>query len=400
MVDKYLKNNGVNMFYTYFVNKSTQKALQSNQDFVKAELGTSFRKSDGTEYIKTDTIVFDKANRTVRSDEENDRVYGRLNNVNVWSQGNTFNNITKILQATFNNKTCTVDGAPIQHTSLIIPDISCTHDFTGNDVEFHNGKVTGSLVATCRPVFDNLTVIGETKSGTLVVSSDSTLNRVSLSSLTSASINNSGHCNTQSLTVANTGTIKALTTTSLNVNDKIITKDLTASGATSLNNVTATKITSSNIIPDNASANIGTASNVYANMYATNFNGTALRAKYADLAEKYTTDIEYQPGTVLQVNTIGDSELSIFNGGTYAGVVSTHPAVKMNSTLNGQYIALKGRVPVRCKGVVQKGMYCVAQNGGVVRGFSKSDITPELMLNIVGVALSDSKPDETVEVML
>jgi len=388
------------MYYTYFINKSTGKTLQSNQDFVRADLGTNFRKSDGTEYIKTDTIVFDRANRTVRSDEENDRIYGRLNNANVWSQGNTFNNNTKILQASFNNRSCSVDGVQVQHTALTVPDIMCTHTFAGNDVEFKNGKVTGSLVANCRPQFDNLTILGESKTGTLVVTSDSTLNRVSCSALTSASLDNSGHTNTQSLTVASTGTIKALTTTTLNVNDKITTKDLTSSGTVNFNNFTASRITSSNITPDNPQANIGTANNVYANMYATNFNGTALRAKYADLAEKYTTDIEYQPGTVLQINTIGNSELSIFNGGTYAGVVSTNPAVKMNSPIIGQYVALKGRVPVRCKGVVQKGQYCVAQAGGVVRGFSKSDITPDMMLDIVGIALSDSKPDETVEVML
>lgn len=388
------------MFYNYFVNKSTQRTLQSNQDFVRAELGTSFRKADGTEYIKTDTIVFDKANRTVRSDEENDKVYGRVNNANVWSQSNTFNNITKILQATFNNKTCTVDGIQTQHTALTIPDILCTHDFSGNEVEFKDGKVTGSLVATCRPQFDNLTVLGETKTGTLVVTSNSTLNRVSASAVTSASIDNSGHINTQSLTCSNTGTIKALSTTTINTNDKITTKDLNSSGNASFNNLVATKITSNNIVPSVSSANIGSTTAQYANMYATNFNGTALRAKYADLAEKYSTDIEYPCGTVLQINTIGSSELSIFNGGTYAGVVSTAPAVKMNSTINGQYVALKGRVPVRCKGVVQKGMYCVAVNGGVVRGFSKSDITPDMMLNIVGIALSDSRPDETVEVML
>ena len=97
------------------------------------------------------------------------------------------------------------------------------------------------------------------------------------------------------------------------------------------------------------------------------YNGTATSARFADLAEKYTTDKEYPVGTVMAV-AIGDeaectqtwypSQLSI-------GVISEKPAFMMNSELEGgQYIALKGRVPVRVIGPVTKGQTLVSTADG------------------------------------
>ena len=42
-------------------------------------------------------------------------------------------------------------------------------------------------------------------------------------------------------------------------------------------------------------------------LFASNFQGTALKANYADLAEKYTTDTQYPVGTIMTVG--GDSEM-------------------------------------------------------------------------------------------
>lgn len=389
------------MFYQYFTNKTNSAVLKSNQDFVSAELGSVFKKSDGSEYIKTDTIVFDKSTRAIRSDEENDQRYARTNYANVWSQSNTFNGTTKILQSTFSNKTCLDEGVSVQHTNLTIPDITCTHNIESRDGKFDKLVVSKEMSATCRPVFDNLTVNGNTKTNTLNVTQDSVLNKLSATGVTCSSLDATARVNTNSVTASVAVTTKDLSVTNnVNVTNKITCKDMSVSGTETVTNLNATKVNCNNIVPTNGSANVGSSSNVYANMYATNFNGTALRAKYADLAEKYTTDLAYPAGTVLQINVNGNSEMTMFNGGTFAGVVSTAPAVKMNSAIEGIYVALKGRVPVRCKGVIQKGMYCVAVDGGVVRGYSKKDLTPDMMLDVVGVALSDSKPEEIVEVKL
>lgn len=91
------------------------------------------------------------------------------------------------------------------------------------------------------------------------------------------------------------------------------------------------------------------------NLSAVLFQGTATSARYADLAEKYLADKDYEPGTVVIVG--GKAEVTASLSGKRAiGVVSTDPAFMMNSELEGgTYIALKGRVPVRVHGTVNKG---------------------------------------------
>jgi hypothetical protein len=95
--------------------------------------------------------------------------------------------------------------------------------------------------------------------------------------------------------------------------------------------------------------------------------GTATSAYYADLAEKYLADKEYEPGTVVSICKHGDHEIEACSQGQRAlGVVSTNPAYMMNSGLEGgTYIALKGRVPVKVHGPVTKGDFLMAANTGV-----------------------------------
>jgi hypothetical protein len=97
---------------------------------------------------------------------------------------------------------------------------------------------------------------------------------------------------------------------------------------------------------------------------ASQFNGLATSAQYADLAEKYLADVDYEVGTVLSVG--GEKEVTACNWGQRAiGVVSENPAFKMNSELEGgTYVALKGRVPVKIIGRVKKGDELIAANNG------------------------------------
>lgn len=99
-------------------------------------------------------------------------------------------------------------------------------------------------------------------------------------------------------------------------------------------------------------------------IFARLFQGTATSAQYADLAEKYLADQEYEPGTVVVVG--GEAEVTASSWGQRAlGVVSTKPAYMMNSELEGgTYIALKGRVPVKVVGSVKKGDRLVATENG------------------------------------
>lgn len=95
------------------------------------------------------------------------------------------------------------------------------------------------------------------------------------------------------------------------------------------------------------------------------FVGIATSARYADLAEKYLADEEYEVGTVVAVG--GNAEVTAANYGERAiGVVSANPAFMMNKDLEGgTYIALKGRVPVKVIGPITKGQRLVSANSGV-----------------------------------
>ena len=90
-------------------------------------------------------------------------------------------------------------------------------------------------------------------------------------------------------------------------------------------------------------------------VFAVVFNGTATAARYADLAEKYITDKEYEVGTVVEVG--GDEEVTASTANKRPiGVVSQSPAFMMNSEqTNGTYIGIKGRLPIRVIGPVKKG---------------------------------------------
>ena len=88
--------------------------------------------------------------------------------------------------------------------------------------------------------------------------------------------------------------------------------------------------------------------------------GSRLRSTYADLAEYYSSDVEYEPGTVVSIvqeDTYDVSISSMSNDTTVAGIVTTDPAYVMNSRLEGTRvcIALAGRVPCKAVGPISKG---------------------------------------------
>ena len=108
------------------------------------------------------------------------------------------------------------------------------------------------------------------------------------------------------------------------------------------------------------------------------FQGTATKARYADLAEVYKTDEDYPVGTAIAVG--GDEEARCASASDIAiGVISDKPAYLMNSEAEGQAIALKGRVPVRVQGRVSKGQAIYAWQNGIC-----STITTNAL---IGVAL-------------
>ncbi len=127
------------------------------------------------------------------------------------------------------------------------------------------------------------------------------------------------------------------------------------------NSITSTKYRSARL---SATAYSIVARDASGNISANIFQGTATAARYADLAEKYLADSEYEPGTVVCIG--GEKEVTASAWGKRAiGVVSTNPAFMMNKDLaGGTYIALKGRVPVKVIGRIKKGDELISANSG------------------------------------
>ena len=106
------------------------------------------------------------------------------------------------------------------------------------------------------------------------------------------------------------------------------------------------------IIPSsNLTANLGSPTAWYNTFY-----GVSTQAKYADLAENYVADDNYEIGTVVVFG--GDAEITVTNefaDHRVAGVISANPAYLMNAAVSGLPVALRGRVLVRVSGPVAKG---------------------------------------------
>ena len=114
-----------------------------------------------------------------------------------------------------------------------------------------------------------------------------------------------------------------------------------------------------------ATYDLGTSLFGYNTVYA-----KATSAQYADVAEMYTADYNYEPGTVLVFGGNKEVTVSTFAQDTrVAGVVSTNPAYLMNDKSEGVAVALLGKVPVKVFGLISKGdlLTTDGQNAGHAR---------------------------------
>lgn len=149
-----------------------------------------------------------------------------------------------------------------------------------------------------------------------------------------------------------------------------------------------------------ATANTIAARDGSGNLFAVLFDGTATAAQYADLAEKYLADKEYEVGTVMVVG--GEKEVTASSdiGQRAIGVVSANPAFMMNKDLEGgTYIALKGRVPVKVEGYVNKGEKLFATSNGRARGGYEYLVDREFVLTCV-FAIALESGDGVVEAVI
>lgn len=137
----------------------------------------------------------------------------------------------------------------------------------------------------------------------------------------------------------------------------------------------------------NEATDLGIVSLRWNRIYANTVYSATVSAQYADLAENYLADAEYEAGTVLEFG--GESEVTVAEDETrrVAGVVTTNPAYLMNSECKGAFvtaIALQGRVPCKVRGNIRKGDMLVS--GG--NGFARPTHDPKIG-TVIGKALED-----------
>jgi hypothetical protein len=145
----------------------------------------------------------------------------------------------------------------------------------------------------------------------------------------------------------------------------------------------------------------------YADVQANEFRGTATEAQYADLAERYETDLPMEVGDVVKLG--GDKEITKttqVSDTDVFGVIAENPAFKMNSGAGTDqthpFVTLTGRTMCKIKGSIAKGdRLCSSDLPGVAQ---KLDInSPNFnILSIIGRSLEDNSSDDVrlVEVVL
>ena len=249
--------------------------------------------------------------------------------------------------------------------------------FLSGDVQ---GNVTGNLTGN---VTGNLTGNVTASSGT------SSFNNVTVNGTLNATVQ--GTSDVANQLVVDGGTARPANT--LLVNDAIVARDSSGNINVNIVNGTATNSQALNGAVADTAATAGSIAQRDSNkdLTARKFLGTATAAQFADLAEIYASDEDYEPGTVLIFG--GEKEVTTtttFCDHRVAGIVSTEPAHLMNSNAEGVAVALRGRVPCKVEGAVNKGdLIVTSPKAGIATAITQDSAIPNAVC-IIGKAIQNN----------
>jgi hypothetical protein len=248
--------------------------------------------------------------------------------------------------------------------------------FTGSATGTANITLTGNIGATNLNITGNIVDTG------------------AISIITAASGNVNLAPNGTNVIVATT--TGANVTGTLTATGNVTGSNLVTAGLLSINsgNSSGTVITNAG---GNGVGNIGSETGYFNTAHV-----KATSAQYADVAEKYVADQNYEPGTVVEIGGLAEVTATTQPRSTkIAGVVSTNPAFVMNScetNPNAVDVALLGRVPCRVVGTINKGDILCSSH---IPGVATADSMPTYG-SIVGKALEQYNSNEvgTIEVLV
>jgi hypothetical protein len=274
--------------------------------------------------------------------------------------------------------------------------------YQGTSVSVTGNITSGNFVGTLNGSGANVTSISATNisSGTLAQA------RLANASLT---------VNGTVIALGGSGTITATATGTLTIGTGLGGTSYNGSTGVTITNTGVTALTGGGGITVNASTgsitlgstatSANTAGAIVARDASGNFTAnvitaTATSARYADLAEKYLADADYEPGTVLSFG--GNNEVTITTSEAdrrIVGVVTTNPSYVMNAGLEGEYVAtvaLIGRVPTKVVGTVRKGDFMVSADNGHAQACAEPTLG-----TVIGKAVQDFDGQSgVIEVMI
>lgn len=309
---------------------------------------------------------------------------------------------------TFNSNTVTIQDALIQlapNNTGDILDIGLAASYTSGNLRY-TGLVRDATDSTWK-LFDSVTLAPDTT----IDFTSATYSSLQLGSIIASSGTAATSTTTGAIRVTGgagvTGNIHAANVTSTfglfgtlytaaqtNITSVGTLTSLAVSGAITVNSGNNTTAIVNG--GTNGTGNIGATGATFNTVFA-----KATTAQYADLAEIYASDSQYDPGTVVIFGGTHEVTIStISHSPAVAGVVSTNPGFLMNEAAEGVAVALQGRVPCKVLGPINKGDRVVTSHiHGVAERLDPSKYQPGC---IIGKSLETfSETDiKTIEVVV